>query len=350
MKLLQKKIVCERTLELIRKALLVGYLDPKSKRITRTKIGTPQGSVLSPLLANIVLHELDKYLIEKLIPLYHRGKSRRTNPAYNALSHIRHTKKGTTAVDKENALRMMLITPRMDPRDPNYRRSMYIRYADDFVYLFEGPLVEAKTIKENIKSALLRLTGLELNEEKTLITHLDDGFHFLGASIKGLRHVGFRMKTTTSKGDVIRMRANVRARINMPTAKLIEKLIQKGFARRNHQRQVLARPLTKLVNLDHSTIIQFYNSKIYGFLNYYTFAGNRIETQNLIWILRFSLAKTLARKNKLKSARQAFKKFGPYLKDPGTDIQLKVPKSLSTIHKYNVKEPLALPSQILDQT
>lgn len=282
MKLLRRKIKCDRTLELIKKALIVGYLDPKTKRTTKTNIGTPQGSVLSPLLANIVLHELDKYLNEELMPQYHRGKRRRTNPLYNTLTHIRHTKRTSTPEERENALKMMLMTPRMDSQDPNYRRSMYIRYADDFIYLFEGPIAEAKDIKENIKNALLKLTGLELNEDKTLITHLDHGFHFLGAYIKGRRRVGYMMKTTTTKGSIIRMRANVRARINMPTAKLIEKLILNGFARRNHQGQVLARPLTKMVNLDHSTIIQFYNSKVHGFLNYYTFAANRIETQNLI--------------------------------------------------------------------
>ena len=78
------------------------------------------------------------------------------------------------------------------------------------------------------------------------------------------------------------MRANVRANVNMPTKLLIEKLIKSGFARRNNLGQLLASPKTDLINLDHSTIIQFYNSKIYGLLNYYIFARNRIETQNLI--------------------------------------------------------------------
>lgn len=63
-----------------------------------------------------------------------------------------------------------------------------------------------------------------------------------------------------------------------------------------------------------------------------------------------SLVKTLARKYKLRSARQAFKSFGPYLKDPETEIELKVPKSLPTIHKYNTKETLPKPTDILDQT
>lgn len=282
MELLRKHIVCERTLELVRKALVVGYLNPKTKRITRTKIGTPQGSVLSPLLANIVLHELDKYLTDVTIPKNSRGKRRRTNPIYNALAHIRHTKKTSTPTERLDALKQMILTPRMDTKDPNYRRSMYIRYADDFVYLFEGPIAEARVIKGEIKSALFKLTGLELNDEKTLITHLNSGFHFLGAYVKGLKPVNFMMKTTTTRGSTIRMRASTRARVNMPTARLIEKLVLNGFAKRNHRGIIVARPITRMVNLDHSTIIQFFNSKIYGFLNYYTFAANRIETQNLI--------------------------------------------------------------------
>lgn len=192
MKLLKQTLKCERTLELIRKALIVGYIDPTSKRIVKANIGTPQGSVLSPLLANIVLHELDKYIINGLMAEYSRGKIRRTNPVYNSLIYIRQS--GTTLAERKEALKMMLVTPRMDSKD--YRRSMYIRYAYDFIYLFEGPIAEARIIKNKIKEALHNLTGLELNE--TLVTHLNDGFKFLGARIKGLKHVGYTMKTKTS--------------------------------------------------------------------------------------------------------------------------------------------------------
>jgi hypothetical protein len=159
---------------------------------------------------------------------------------------------------------------------------MFIRYADDFVFLFEGPIAEAKIIKEDIKVFLKNHTGLDLNEDKTEITPIKDGFYFLGANIKTLNHVGFMMKTKTIKGKAITMRANVRARINMPTKRILEKLIKLKFAHRSKFGQVLASPMTNLVNLDHSTIIQLYNSKIHGILNYYSFAANRIELQNLI--------------------------------------------------------------------
>jgi hypothetical protein len=172
--------------------------------------------------------------------------------------------------------------PRMDVNDPNYRRSMYIRYADDFVYLYEGPKIEALKIKETIKIFLQEHLRLELNTNKTVVTHISEGFEFLGAQIKTLKNVDFRMKTRTTHGTPITMRANVRARVNMPTILLIEKLIKEGFAKKNHMGKTVAKPMTRLVNFDHATIVQFYNSKIHGLLNYYSFAANRIETPKLI--------------------------------------------------------------------
>lgn len=283
MDLIKNKIVCDRFLSLVYQALKVGFLDPKTKRVTVSKIGTPQGSVLSPLLANIVLHELDKYIIETIIPENTKGKRRRTNPEDNAFAYVRDPKNSKSTIEERlEALKIMRNTPRMDVSDPNFRRSMYIRYADDFVYLFEGPKKEASDIKEKLIFFLQDRIGLELNTGKTIVSHMNEGLYFLGAHIKTLKNVDFRMKTRTVKGTPITMRANVRARVNMPTKLLIEKLIKGGFAHRNQLGKVLAKPMTNMVNLDHATIIQFYNSKIHGMLNYYSFAGNRIEIQNLI--------------------------------------------------------------------
>lgn len=170
----------------------------------------------------------------------------------------------------------------MDTQDPNYRRSMYIRYADDFVFLLEGPMAEAKEIKEKIKGFLNEHTGLELNDDKTLITPTKKGFDFLGAKIKTLKRVGYRMKTRTVKGKSITMRANVRARVNAPLTNIIEKLVKNRIAHRSGDGVLLAKPQTGLVNLDHSTILQFYNYKIHGLINYYSFAANRVGLQNVI--------------------------------------------------------------------
>lgn len=263
--------------------MVVGYIDPKSKQITKSKIGTPQGSVLSPLLANVVLHELDVHLRNHIMPDYNRGNRRKTNPTYNALINTRYgKKKGVTLEDKLAALKQMKLIPRMCTNDPNFRRSMFIRYADDFVYLFEGPHSEALEIKGRVKKFLSDEIGLTLNDEKTIVTHITKGFHFLGAFIKGLRHTGFMMRTKTSHGATISMRASARARVNMPTQIMIEKLMKNKLVKKTHEGKILARPATKMVNLDHATIIQFYNAKIHGIINYYSFAGNRVKILNLV--------------------------------------------------------------------
>ena len=114
MDIIQSKVSCDRTLSLLQKALVVGYLDPKTKRYVTTDIGTPQGSVLSPLLANIVLHELDQYITKEIIPLHHRGRRRRTNPEYNSVAVIRDPNKhpNATGEEKAEALQKLRRLPR----------------------------------------------------------------------------------------------------------------------------------------------------------------------------------------------------------------------------------------------
>jgi hypothetical protein len=332
---------------MIQKSLKAGYRIPQTKKYVVTDIGTPQGSVLSPLLSNIVLHELDEYMVNCVEPEYRKGNRRRGNPNYEKWALIRYNKKATKA-QRDEALKQMLMTPRIDPHDPNYRR-LYIRYADDFVILIEGPKDDAYEIRNKVKECLINSCGLELNEEKTVITHINEGFNFLGAYVKGLPRVGYMMRTKTVKGDQIRMRANIRSRINAPTKKMLEKLLKGKIARRDNRNMITAQPLTALVNMDHATIIQYYNSKINGIINYYSFAGNRNECLNIIWILRHSCAKTLARKYRM-STRQVFKRFGPFLEDSQTNIKLNIPRSLRAIHLYRVKENLNSPIDTLDKT
>jgi len=155
MNLLTKEIKCDKFLTIVRKTLSLGYLDPTNGKIVTSDLGTPQGSVLNPLLANIVLHELDKYIFDHIVPNFHRGNRRRTNPVYNKIIYARDPKNPKTSeLEKKQALKLIRNIPRNDPLDPSYRRSMYIRYADDFVFLFEGPKNEALIIKEQIKKFL----------------------------------------------------------------------------------------------------------------------------------------------------------------------------------------------------
>lgn len=164
MTILKEQIRCDKLLTIISKALKVGYKDPDTNQIVKTDIGTPQGSVLSPLLANVVLHEMDKYIMEEVVEKNTIGKRRRTNPEYNKIAVVRDPRKKyyheVTPEERREALNKLSnpgplrTIPRMDPLDPNYRRAMYVRYADDFVILFEGPKETALTIKEDVGNFL----------------------------------------------------------------------------------------------------------------------------------------------------------------------------------------------------
>src|SRR5262249_36635512 len=150
-----------------------------------TPSGTPQGGIISPLLANIYLNELDRFIEDTLIPTYTRGNRRRTNPTYKRyeypLAEARRQKNITE-------VRRLVQEPRkvmsVDPVDADYRRLRYVRYADDFLLGFVGPKKEAEKIRQRLSEFLSQQLKLTLSVEKTLITHAtEDKAKFLGYEI-----------------------------------------------------------------------------------------------------------------------------------------------------------------------
>ena len=150
--------------------------------------GVPQGSIVSPVLSNILLDKFDKYVETTLIPQYTRGEKRKLNQKYVKLHRQMHKlfKHG----QKEAALKLrkqLQQLPSIDPQDTGFRRLKYLRYADDFVLAFTGTKSEAKEIKQQIATFLREELGLHLSEEKTLITHARTGAaRFLGYEISTL--------------------------------------------------------------------------------------------------------------------------------------------------------------------
>jgi len=176
-KLLRRKIEDEQLLDLIWKFLRAGVME--RKLFKDTKLGTPQGGIISPLLANVYLHELDKHM-EQWTELS-RGK-------------------------------------RQYRREKGEANFTYVRYADDFVILCNGTKVQAEEMRDEVRDFLAKELRLTLSMEKTKVTHLNDGFDFLGFNVKrSMCTKGMGSRTTVSEKGMKRHADNIRAALSPST-------------------------------------------------------------------------------------------------------------------------------------
>ena len=177
---LAERIQDGRFLNLIKKLLDAGYME--DWKFHKTLSGVPQGSILSPVLSNILLSKLDRFVETELLPQYNKGSRRKANQAYRSLINRAHRLRQQGQKEAARKIkRQAQKLPAIDPQDPDYRRLKYCRYADDFALAFIGPKAEAEEIKQRLRAFLRDELKLELSEEKTLVTHTrDSAAKFLG--------------------------------------------------------------------------------------------------------------------------------------------------------------------------
>jgi group II intron reverse transcriptase/maturase len=297
---LGERIHDNRFLRLVGQMLRAGYLEDWEWNATLS--GAPQGGVVSPILSNIYLDRLDKFVETVLMPEYTRGMRRRCNPAYNKVrsAHARARSQGDRAAVR--ALRKQQRSlPTLDPQDPGYRRLRYARYADDILFGFAGPKAEAEEIKRRLAQFLRDDLKLELSATKTLITHArTDAARFLGYEI------------TTQHADQIitdgRRVANGSIRLRVPG-----ELIKAKCARYMQQGKPERRP--ELLNDPDHAIISRYGAEYRGIVQYYLLAGDVYRLDRLHWVMKTSLLKTLAGKYDSSVSKMA-RKYGTTIDTP----------------------------------
>lgn len=282
--MLSRQIQDGRFIRLIKNMLEAGCLD--DWKFHKTISGTPQGGVISPLLANIYLHQFDKWVGEELIPQYTRGKKQKANSAYNRLS--RRIKCYQDKGDYKKAHQLIVERrnlPSVDTYDTSYRRLRYVRYADDFILGFTGSKAEAKAIKKQIGDFLNTKLSLELSQEKTLITHATgESAKFLGYEIKSQRVNDY----IDNKG---RRSANGVIALFVPASVIESKC-------RQYMKNGKAIHRNNLLHDDDFSIVQTYQQEYRGLVQYYILAQNLSWFSKVYWYMETSLLKTLAFKHK----------------------------------------------------
>lgn len=336
-KLLQNRIKDQVFMDLIYKALKAGYIDTKNIYHS-TRIGSPQGSIISPILCNIYIHLFDEW-IKKYILFFNKGTRRRVNPEHHKI--VRKLK-GKELAKMTKELRRKKI-PVSLPNDEQYKRLVYVRYADDFILGIIGSMQDCKKIRNDIFEFLKMELKLTLNLDKTKITH---------AATDRANFLGFELHQTPQNKQLVisRLKENInikavqttRPLISAPVSKLVEKLNENGYCRGkiNNPTRV-----GRLIHNTNSQIVNHYKALWLGLANYYSVCSNFSAMNQVYYILYYSCVLTLASKLRLKTKRKVLKKFGKYLKitDP-----LNKDKILAYFPKWG--KPILEPKSWMDTT
>ena len=315
--ILRERISDERFLRLIRKFLNAGYVE--DWKYNKTYSGTPQGGIISPILANIYLDKFDKY-IKEYAAKFRKGDRRSINPEYWRLNNKKNRLKQKLQKTSDEQMRksylyeiaqlskQMLSTPHKDAMDADFRRMQYVRYADDFLISVIGSKSECETIKADITQFMREQLKLELSDEKTLITHAQDKAKFLGYEI-------FIRKSDAvkrNKDGVLKRDFNGAVVLTLNSAVIQKKLTEyNALEVRNIEGKDIwwSKPRRYMTPMKPEDILAQYNAEIRGLYNYYSLAANvSKECASFAFIMKMSMFKTLGWKLNT-SARKVRQKY-----------------------------------------
>nr|YP_004927430.1 COB-ai2 protein [Yarrowia galli]CCC29072.1 COB-ai2 protein [Yarrowia galli] len=339
MSLLANKIKDQRFLQTMQKALNAGYM--YSNQLKYNIVGTPQGSIMSPMLANIYLDQTDKY-VESIKSNFDQ-KTKQWSRTTEWRREQARTQRAKKAGADSSTTRKLSKTTRSTPsvkRTSDIRNIEYIRYADDWVVAVNGSYEETINMLNQITSFCNDM-GLTVSPTKTKVTNMHkDHVTFLGTNIKYNTHTTY----STRKGGHKQRNSGFLV-LSAPMDRMYKKLIATGFMK-NY------RGVSRMTWLPLSMrqMMHMGNSMISGYLNYYSFAHNRGNLASVIhYMIRDTMARTLAHKLSTKRRAKVYKKYGMDTKlydqenrdmtgKPKTMCQLKRPLYTKDVWDFKVNE------------
>jgi len=270
--ILKRRIKDAKFIRLIWKFLRSGYVE--NWIYNKTYSGTPQGGIISPVLANIYLNELDNFVEKTLAFQFNKGtkKQQLKNPAYTNQHKTSHFLYSTNA----------------------FRKITYIRHADDFIIGVIGNKDDCEMLKQQIKSFLDTNLKLELSAENTLITYSNDYARFLGYDIR------VRNEDSLSKcADGVTSKVHMgKIQLLVPKERIHRVINEKKLVKDINAPQWKMMHRNILLNLSDLEIISLVNEEIRGLYNYFILAENISQSFNkLYYAFEYSCLKTYARKH-----------------------------------------------------
>ena len=308
--ILRRRIQDEHFIGLIWKFLKAGYME--NWVYHNTYSGTPQGSIISPILANIYLNELDVFMAQ-YAQTFRQGNKRRINPAYKKPldkrrgkqewlkrneSKISPEQKATVMAEINEINQYLRTIPYVDPMDDSYKRLVYVRYADDFLIGVIGSKADARQVKIDVGMFIREQLHLELSQEKTLITHGTDFAQFLSFQITTSKE----QNSTRTKAGCVKRSYTGRIKLYVPKEKWLKRLLSYGALKIHYDKdngnKEIWEPVCRssLRNLDDLEILNQYNAEIRGLYNYYRIAHNATVLNNFLYVMKYSMYKTFAGK------------------------------------------------------
>jgi group II intron reverse transcriptase/maturase len=338
--ILRKRINDEKFIRLMWKFLKAGFVE--NWRFENTYSGTPQGGIISPLLANIYLNEFDSYIEKELKPSFDIGtpKKRKRNTEYRKYDMRNQRLKKKIKETTEEKLRetlikeykenkkLLLTLPYYELSNEGYKSMKYVRYADDFIIGVNGSKEDCEQLKKCVGKFLKEHLQLEMPDEKTHITHSTNPARFLGYDIL----ISHDLSAAKDKNGVVKRKYRGYVQLRIPNGTIEKVIISRKMVKDIDAKQWDMLHRSALIGLSDLEIIETYNAELRGLYNFYCLAENVNQKMwQLRYVMEYSCLKTLA--NKYKSTVGKMKVKYKQGKDWGVKYETKHGEKVAYFYK-----------------